>query len=138
MAKVYKPPFGQTNKTLTGVITTVIGGIGTDSVTNTVLICTAGADGAVVSAITVMPRSTVTNSSICLFLSKDNGVTQRMIDSELLPSYTLTAATAIPETVFGNISEETPLRLEAGDKLYVGTQNAIAAGAVAACKWMDL
>ena len=137
MAKIFTAPFAQTPKTLTAVATLAIGGIGTDTVTNTVLIGTAGAEGAIVTRLTAIPRATVTASSLVLFLSKDNGVTQRIIDSELMSAYTLAATTAVPETPFPNITETTPLRLEAGDKLYFGSQVALAAGIVAKTEWTD-
>ena len=54
----------------------------------------------------------------------------QLIDSELMAGYTLAATTAIPETAFGNVAPTTPLRLEAGDMLYVGSQVALAAGIV--------
>lgn len=137
MSKTFTAPFAQTPKTLTAVAASAISGIGTDTVTNTVLIATAGPDGAIVTRLTAMPRATATASSLALFLSKDNGVTQRLIDSELMAAYTLASTTAIPETAFGNISETTPLRLEAGDKLYFGSQVALAAGIVAKTEWTD-
>lgn len=136
MPKIYKPPFAQVPKTQAGLITAALSGIGTDTVTNAVLIATAGADGAVVTSVSVIPRATATASSIALFLSKD-GITFRLIDSELMSAYTLSVTTAIPETRFGNISAEVPLRLEAGDKLYIGSQVALAAGIVALATWMD-
>ncbi|WP_219064062.1 hypothetical protein [Pseudomonas sp. UMAB-08] len=49
----------------------------------------------------------------------------------------MATTTAIPETSFSNISESTPIRLEAGDKLYVGTQVALVAGIVFKAEWMD-
>jgi hypothetical protein len=80
--------------------------------------------------LTAIPRATVTASSLVLFLSKDSGTTQRLIDSELMAAHTVAATTAIPETYFANYSETSPLRLEAGDRLYVGSQVALAGGIV--------
>ena len=40
------------------------------------------------------------------------------------------ATTAIPETTFGRYSETTPLRLAAGESLYVGNQVVLADGVV--------
>jgi hypothetical protein len=54
-----------------------------------------------------------------------------------MAAHTVAATTAIPETAFGNISDSNPLRLEAGDSLYVGSQVALAAGIVFAAQWMD-
>jgi len=137
MAKTFTAPFAQTPKTATAVATAAVASLGTDAPTGTVLLGTAGADGAVVTRLMALPRATVTASSLVLFLSKDGGVTQRLIDSELMAAYTLAATTAVPETAFGNISDSSPLRLEAGDSLYVGSQVALAAGIVFAAQWMD-
>ena len=77
-----------------------------------------------------MPRATVTASKLMLFLSKDSGTTKRFIDSALMAAYTSNNTTATPVTIFGNISEGSPLRLEAGDQLYVGSAVALASGIV--------
>lgn len=128
--------FAQTNKTGTAVLT-LASVITNDTPTNTVLIATAGADGAIVSSLCFMPRATVTATALYLFISKDAGVTKRLIDSELMAAYTMAATTATPETKFANISESLPLRLAAGDQLYVGAGVALAGGIVAKCEWMD-
>lgn len=138
MAKIYTPPYAQTPKTSIAVATAALGGIGTDTVTGAVLVATAGADGAVVTKLTAIPRATVTASSLVLFLVKAATPTvYSMIDSELMGAYTLAATTAIPETTFANISDSSPIRLEAGDKLYVGSQVALAAGIIFKSEWMD-
>ena len=136
MAKTFTAPFAQTTKTGTAVLTTA-STITTDAATNAVIVATAGADGAIVTKLSFMPRATVTATALYLFLSKDNGTTLRLIDSELMAAYTMAATTATPETKFSNISEDTPLRLEAGDKLYVSIGVALASGIVAKCEWTD-
>lgn len=138
MAKVFTAPFAQTPKTLAAVVTAALGGIGTSTVTGAILVATAGADGALVTKLTAMPRATVTASSLALFLVKSSspGV-YNLIDSELMGAYTLSATTAVPETGFVNISEASPLRLEAGDTLYVGSQVALTAGIVFKAEWMN-
>jgi hypothetical protein len=136
MAKTYKPPFAQTAKTGTAVLTAA-SVITTDAPTNTVEIATAGSDGALVTSLSFMPRATVTATALYLFVSKDSGTTKRLIDSELMSAYTMAATTATPETKFANISETTPLRLEASDKLYVSIGVALASGIVAKCEWTD-
>ena len=130
MANTFTAPFAQIPKTAGAVATTAIAGIGTDAPTNTVKLYTAGANGAILTKLTAMPRATVTASSLCLFLSKDQGTTKTLIDSELMAAYTLAATTAVPETVFGNISETSPIRLQALDELYIGSQVALASGIV--------
>jgi hypothetical protein len=128
MANTFTAPFAQTPKTATAVCTGVA--TLTDTPANTVLLVTAGADGAILTRLTAMPRATVTASSLVLFISKDGGTTQRLIDSELMAAYTMATTTAVPETVFTFYSETAPLRLEAADRLYVGSQVALAGGIV--------
>ncbi len=136
MAKTFTAPFAQAPKTATAVATGAAT-VGTDAPTNTVLLMTAGADGAIVTSLAAMPRATVTASSLLLYISKDSGTTQRLIDSELMAAHTVATTTAIPETVFSRISESSPLRLEAGDRLYVGSQVALAGGIVFTAQFTD-
>lgn len=136
MAKTFTAPFAQTPKTATAVATGAAT-VGTDSPSNTVLLMTAGTDGCIVTALAAMPRATVTASSLLLYISKDNGTTQRLIDSELMAAHTVATTTAIPETTFARISESAPLRLEAGDRLYVGSQVALASGIVFKAEYTD-
>lgn len=137
MAKTFTPPFAQTPKTATAVATaaSVIGTA--DAPTNTLLLMTAGADGSILTRLWAMPRATVAATRVELYISKDGGTTQRLIDSEVMTAYTLVASTAIPETQFANYNETTPLRLEAGDKLYVAASVALAAGIVFKAEYTD-
>lgn len=137
MAKTFTAPFAQTPKTATAVVTGAAGSITGDAPTNTVLLLTAGADGAILTRLTAIPRATVTASSLLVFISKDNGTTQRLLDSELMAAHTVATTTAIPETTFTLYSETTPLRLEAGDRLYVGSQVALASGIVFRAEYTD-
>ena len=136
MAKTFTAPFAQTPKTATAVATSAAT-VASDSPSNTVLLLTAGSDGAILTRLTAIPRATVTASSLGLWISKDNGTTQRLIDSELMAAHTVATTTAIPETGFTNYSETTPLRLEAGDRLYVGSQVALASGIVFRAEFTD-
>ena len=128
MAKTFTAPFAQTPKTATAVVTAAA--TLTDTPANTVLLVTAGSDGAILTRLTAIPRATVTASSLVVFISKDGGTTQRLIDAELMAAYTMATTTLIPETPFALYTETTPLRLEAGDRIYVGSQVALAGGIV--------
>jgi hypothetical protein len=128
MANTFTAPFAQTPKTATAVVTGVA--TLTDTPANTVLLVTAGSDGAILTRLTAIPRATVTASSLVLFISKDGGTTQRLIDAELMAAHTMATTTLIPETTFSLYTETTPLRLEASDRLYVGSQVALANGIV--------
>lgn len=137
MAKTFTAPFAQTPKTATAVVTGAAGTITGDTPTNTVLLATAGADGAILTRLTAIPRATVTASSLVVFISKDSGTTKRLIDSELMAAFTVATTTAIAETTFTMYSETTPLRLEAGDQIYVGSQVALASGIVFRAEYTD-
>ena len=121
MAKTFTAAFAQDPKTLTVVLSAAVGGLNTDSPTNTEQLVSAGPEGAIVTSISALPRDSTTAASLLLFLSKDGGVTQRLIASELIPAHTVDATTSIPVAVFADISETSPIRLEAGDQLYIGT-----------------
>jgi len=135
----FNAPFAQKFKGNTAVVTAALAGIGTSTVTGAQLLATGGANGSLVVKLTAIPRATITAASIVLFLVKAGSPTVfQLIDSELMAAYTLAATTAIPETVFGNISWALPLVLEAGDMLYVGSQVALAAGIVFYAEQADL
>lgn len=136
MPMTFTAPFAQTPKTA-AVVVTAAATVDSDTPSNTVELLTAGADGALVTRLAAMPRATVTASSLLLFLQKSGQTTKRLIDSELMSAHTVATTTAIPETAFGNVTDSTPLRLEAGDKLFVGSLVALAAGIVFAAQWMD-
>jgi hypothetical protein len=136
MAKTFTAPFAQTPKTATAVVTGAAA-ITNDTPTNTVLLFTAGSDGAILTRLSAIPRATVTASSLVLFISNDTGTTKRLIDSELMAAHTVATTTAIPETAFANFSETAPLRLAAGDQLYVGSQVALAGGIIFRAEYTD-
>lgn len=130
MAKTFIAPFAQTPKTASAVATAVVANLTTDAPTNTVELFTAGAEGALVTKLTAIPRATITATCLYLFISNDGGTTKRLVDSELMGAQTVAVTTAIAETRFSNIAESTPIRLGAGDKLYVGIGVALASGIV--------
>jgi len=132
--KTFTAPFAQTPKTATAVATAAA--TLTDTPANTVLLLTAGVEGAILTKLTAIPRATVTASDLVVFISKDNGTTQRFIDSKLMSAYTSAATTATPVTAF-DYSESAPLRLEAGDRIYIGSQVALAGGIVFKAEYME-
>ena len=135
MALTFTAPFAQTPKTATAVCTAAA--TLTDTPSNTVLLVTAGSDGAILTRLTAIPRATVTASDLVIFISKDSGTTKRLIDSALMAAYTSAVTTATPVTTFANYSESAPLRLEAGDRIYVGSQVALAGGIVFRAEFTD-
>lgn len=128
--------FAQTPKTGSAEATTA-SVITTDAPTNTLLIATAGIDGAIFTKLSAIPRATVTASGLYLFISRDSGTTKLLQDSVLMEAHTVATTTAIPVTVFDKITEDVPIRLEAGDELYVSTAVALASGIVFSGEWTD-
>lgn len=128
--------FAQKPMTGTVVVAAAAGAITSDAPTGVSLLMTAGQDGAIVTRLWAIPRGNVAAGSLLLFLQgADGGI--RLIDSEALAAFNSSTAAAIPETVFSNYSENTPLRLAAGDKLYVGNQVAAASGLVFRAEWTN-
>ena len=128
--------FAQFTKTGTAVATTA-SVVTSDTPTNTVLIATAGPDGAIFTKLTAIPRATVTASGLYLFISQDSGTTKRMVDCALMVAYTYAATTDNEPTIFDAITEDTPIRLEAGDEMYVSSAVALASGIVFNAEWTD-
>ncbi len=138
MSKTFTAPFAQTPKTGTAVVTAAVANATTDAPTGAVLLATAGADGAIVTRITAMPRTTISSTGLMLFLVKSASPSvYRLIDSEQMATYAEATSAATPETTFPNFSESTPLRLEAGDMLYVASKIAAASGIVFKAEWTD-
>lgn len=136
MSKTFTAPFAQTPKTASCVVTGA-GTITNDTPSNTVLLLTAGADGAIVTRIKAMPRATVTASSLTLYVSTDAGTTQRMLESALMAAYTQATTTQTPKTAFSDITESTPIRLEAGARIYAQSEVALAGGIVFTAEYTD-
>jgi len=137
MAKTFTAPFAQTPKISTAVTTAACGTITGDTPTNTVVLLTAGSDGAIVTRISAIPRATNTASNLVLFTSADSGTTKRLIDSATMAAQTLTTTAAITSTSFSTYTETAPLRLAAGEQLYVGNQVALASGVVFKAEFTD-
>lgn len=83
------------------------------------LLLTAGANGARLTRMISIPRATVTQTNLQLYLSKDAGTTKRLIATLEVAAHTVAATTDIPSYDWG-FSEDNPLLLEAADRLYVG------------------
>ena len=136
MANTFTAAFAQTPKTATAVATAVAT-ITDDAPANTVLLVTAGVNGAILTRLTAIPRATVTASSLCLWISSDAGTTKRLVSSVLMAAATVNTTTAVTVTPFSTYSETTPLRLAAGDRLYIGSQVALSGGIVFTAEYTD-
>jgi hypothetical protein len=125
----------QTPRTATCVLTNASTDMD-DAPTTTELLVTAGANGARVTKITAVPRATVTATRLDLWLSKDAGVTKRLIETALMSAHTVANTTEIPTTDFG-FSDDLPLVLEASDRVYASTAVSLTAGIVVAAQSAD-
>lgn len=136
MANTPVAAFAQT--TMTGnAVATVAGIVTTSTPTETILIATAGDNGGMLTKLTAIPRATVTDSALYYFISRDSGTTKSLVESVLMEAHTFAATTAIPQTVFTTITEDTPIRFEAGDEIYVSSGVALATGIVFHAEWTD-
>jgi len=109
----------------------------TSAPANTLLLVTAGVNGAEVSSVTAVPRATVADSCLHLFVSKDTGTTKILIGSVLMSSHTVANDTAIPVTDFG-YTETLSILLGANDRLYAGSAVALSAGLAFTALSVDL
>lgn len=130
----HKAPFPQTPKTKSVVVTAACT-IADDNPANTVELLTVGENGAVLTRLTASQRATNTASTLALFLSK-NGAAKQLIDTAQLVAATVSATAAVKPTKF-DYSESNTLRLEKGDKLFVGSMVALAAGIVFKAEWSE-
>lgn len=121
----HEPVFAQTGRTVNAVATAAKTTYA--DAANAVLLCDAGANGSLLKALSAMPLATVTASKLMLFVSHDAGTTLHLIDSILMTAHTVAVTTATQVTTFTGFSE---IRLAAGDKLYVASGVALAAGIV--------
>lgn len=88
----------------------------------------AGADGARINRITAIGRTSVPNTNLQLYRSKDSGVTVIFCDSALLPIITTGADKATTTATFTKYTFETPLILAGGESLHVAIGQNVASG----------
>ena len=138
MAKTFTAPFSQTPQTAVAVTTAATSSEQTTSPGNVVELLTAGSDGCLVTSLTFLPRSgSIAASNILLWLSSDNGSTKYLIDSAVAAGQSVYTYQATARGSFESISEANPLRLAAGDKLYVGNKVQHNNGLVFFAEYMD-
>lgn len=98
---------------------------------------TAGANGARVTKLYAIPRATVTATQLQLYRDGDgSGAAKRLFDSALMAAYTMAQTTEAPTTDFG-YSDDNPLILAAGEKVYPAIGVALAGGVVFVAEWAD-
>lgn len=148
MTKIFTAPFAQTPNVWNAVATTATpltgtGSVADDAPANAVPLGTAGVEGGVVTSISAMPRATVTATALYIWSATDGtGTIKRLVASALMSANTLAATTENARTVFKHadgtaISESSPLRMQAGEKLYCGIGVTLASGVVFSVRETD-
>ena len=119
----------QRPKTSTGVLTAA-NTTYTDTPTNSVVIFSAGADGARVTKISSIPRATCTAMLIDIYRDGDgSGSAKRPIQRRSQAAQTIDTTTACATNDFG-YSDAAPLLLQANEKLWASMTVALAGGMV--------
>lgn len=98
-----------------------------DAPTDTALLLTAGAAGAVVDRVTAVPRATIAATVVYLFASSDGGTTQRLINAKPAGAETI-STTAAPTVIDFGYTRLAPLELAANEHLYCAASVALAGG----------
>lgn len=124
MAKTNTAAFAQTPKSFGAVLTAAGAASGSDAVE----LYTAGAEGALVTRLSITPVGTVTATGVVLYVLRSGDSVRVPRFSATVGAYTLAATAKLPVQILSEVSESAPLRLGAGDKLYAATLVANAAG----------
>jgi len=143
MAKTNVAVFAQTPMTTTKVLAAAVAQTGVNSisdsnntVTNAQVLLEAGSEGAIVTKLHFQPRGTITATVAYVFLQPAGTTQSIMIDSILIPAVTMSATATGNKSVL-NVSEASPLRLGAGDKLTVGISVANTVGITAYAEYTN-
>lgn len=103
--------------------------------TNTTLLMSAGANGGRVTRLEILACATQAATQAQVYRSADGGTTKTLLRAKAFAAYTLTTTSEIPVVDCG-FSDDNPLILSAGEKLYVGSAVAVT-GIVARAEWAD-
>ncbi|TAJ70705.1 MAG: hypothetical protein EPO51_16580 [Phenylobacterium sp.] len=106
----------------------------TTTPTNSVLLVTAGPNGARLIRLAAIPAATVTANQIQMFRSLDGGTTKYFADSTLMAAYAMAQNTEAPTTDFG-YSDENPLILSANERIYMAEGQSVSINILA--EWVD-
>ena len=131
------PIFGQTPKLAQGVVTAANTTL-TSSPDDVVTMFTAGANGAIVTKASLIPRETTTAGVGYLYISTDAGANKIMVDAVAVAADTLTTTDAPTRVDFSIASETVPYRIPASAVVYFGYSIALStAGCACNIAYMD-
>ncbi len=146
MPKTNTAVFAQHPRTAATTLTNAVAvtGVGSiqdanDAVAGTRKLFTAGAEGAIVTRLRFLPRGTISATSVYVFVRKagDAADVRRLIDSALLSAITVSTTSRPVPVEVTSVTEQTPLRLEAGDEVYIGISVAATPGITAYAELTD-
>lgn len=103
--------------------------------TNTVLLATAGANGARLTRLEALATGAQQATQVQFYRSTDLGATKRLIRAKGFPGYTIANTNDIPVLDFG-YSDVNPLILGANEQIYVASANTVS-GINARAEWGD-
>lgn len=104
-------------------------------VTNSILLVTAGPNGARLTRLQAIPAATVAAANqIQMFRSLDSGANKYFADSALMATYTMAQTTEAPSTDFG-YSDSNPLILSPNERIYMAEGQTVAVNVIA--EWAD-
>ena len=106
----------------------------TTAPSNTVLLVTAGANGARVTRIRATPQTTITAAHVQLYRSQDAGTTKYFVQGVTMAAATVNTTTAAIPVDFG-YSDDNPLIMLAAERLYVA--NSLATSTNYDADWSD-
>lgn len=138
--------FAQNPKTATAVMAAAVALTGAGSISDsanavngTTLLMTAGPEGAIVTRLHFVPRGTITPSVAYLFLRRaSQPASERvLIDQVSLTAMTVSTSSAASKAASTLATEVSPLRLGAGDELYIGMSLTVALGVSAYAEFTD-
>lgn len=138
--------FAQNPKTATAVMTAAVALTGAGSIADTAsavngtsLLLTAGTEGAIVTRLQYLPRGTITATIAYLFVRRaSQPASERvLIDQVSLPAVTVSTTVAATKSASTLATEVSPLRLGAGDELYIGMSVAASVGVAAYAEFTD-
>lgn len=130
------PAFAQTTVTNPGIITAACVLGAANAPTNTVLAVTAGTDGCLLTALAIIPRSTIAAGTAYAFSSLNGGTDQYLIGAVAYTLQTITTTSGHTAIQFA-FSESTARRMKAGEQIYVGMTSVATSGSVFDPQWSN-
>lgn len=136
MGLTFESPYPQTIKTKAVKLTSANGGTRA-APTNLALLAEAGADGALLSRLEALAQGDTTATEIQVYSSTDNGASYTLVRSVIMSPQTASVTTPRASAKFEDISENAPLYMQGGERLYATLGAGQAAGIAIRASWAN-